>query len=319
MKENHFTFTADDGAKLFVYRWQPDFGFGKAVVHIAHGLAEHAGRYERLAETLTENGYVVFANDYRGHGKTAQQPEDVGHFADEDGWQRILKDIEELVRLERAEFPTHRVILIGHSLGSLVAQHLATRNLFDAVSMSGANGSVSPLARIGKLIAKIESWRLGKRGKSETINKLSFDAFNNAFKPNRTSFDWLSRDQTEVDKYIADQMCGFLCSNQLWLDLLGAMAEAAKPEFRARVPKQLPVYLFSGSLDPVNEQGRGSTALAEYYRSIGMEKVSYRIFTGARHETLNELNREEVTEHLIDWLNAIVKLLGMHAPSRAIQ
>lgn len=310
MKENHFTYTADDGAKLFVYRWLPDVGVGKAVVHIAHGLAEHAGRYERLAEVLTENGYVVFANDYRGHGKTTEQLEEIGHFADENGWQRILKDIEELVRLERNEFFGHRVILLGHSMGSLVAQHLATRNLFDAVAMSGANGTLSPLARIGKLIAKIESWRLGKRGKSDLINSLTFDAFNKPFQPNRTSFDWLTRDEAEVDKYIADPMCGFLCSTGLWLDLLGAMAEAARPEFRARVPKQMPIYLFSGSRDQVNNEGQGSTALAEYYRSIGMEKVSYRIFTGARHETLNELNREEVTEHLVDWMNAIVKILN---------
>lgn len=309
MKEQHFTFTADDGAKLFVYRWQPDIGIGKAVVHIAHGLAEHAGRYERLAEALTENGFVVFANDYRGHGKTASSAADIGHFADQHGWQRILKDIEELSRLERNEFFGHRVILFGHSLGSLVAQHLATRDLFDAVAMSGANGLVSPLARAGKLIAKIERWRLGKLGKSELINNLTFDAFNKPFRPNRTSFDWLSRDESEVDKYIADPMCGFLCSTQLWLDVVDAVTEAAKPEFRARVPKQLPIYLFSGSRDAANEEGRGSTALAEYYRSHGMEKVSYRIFTQARHETLNETNREEVTEHLVDWMNAIVKLL----------
>ncbi|MBL8189444.1 MAG: alpha/beta hydrolase [Acidobacteria bacterium] len=309
MKEQHFTFTADDGAKLFVYRWQPDVGFGKAVVHIAHGMAEHAGRYERLAETLTENGFVVFANDYRGHGKTASSSPDIGHFADQGGWQRILKDIEEIARLERNEFFGHRIILFGHSLGSLVAQHLATRDVFDAVAMSGANGLVSPLVHVGKLIAKIERWRLGKRGKSELINSLTFDAFNKPFRPNRTSFDWLSRDEAEVDKYIADPMCGFLCSTQLWLDVLDAITEAAKPEFRARVPKQLPMYLFSGSRDTANAEGRGSTALAEYYRSHGMEKVSYRIFPQARHETLNELNREEVTEHLVDWMNAIVKLL----------
>ncbi len=309
MKENHFTFTTDDGAKLFVYRWQPDVGIGKAVVHIAHGMAEHGGRYERLAETLTENGFVVFANDYRGHGKTAQSAVDVGHFGDQNGWQRILKDIEELVRLERNEFFGHRIILFGHSLGSLVAQHLATRDLFDAVAMSGANGLVTPLVHVGKLIAKIERWRLGKCGKSELINNLTFDAFNKPFRPNRTSFDWLSRDEAEVDKYIADSMCGFLCSTQLWLDVLDAVTDAAKPEFRARVPKQLPIYLFSGSRDTANGEGRGSTALAEYYRSHGLEKVSYRIFPQARHETLNELNREEVTEHLIDWMNAIVKLL----------
>lgn len=310
MKESHFTFTADDGAGLFVYRWLPEMGIGKAVIHIAHGLAEHAGRYERLAEPLTERGYVVIANDHRGHGKTAQSLKETGHFADEHGWARILKDIELLVRLERNDYFGHPVMLLGHSMGSLVAQHLAARDLFDAIAMSGPNGNLGPMVHAGKLIAKFERWRLGKCGKSETINKLSFEAFNNAFKPTRTAFDWLSRDEAEVDKYIADPMCGFLCSTQLWADLLDAMTEAARPEFRARVPKQLPIYLFSGSRDSANEEGRGCTALAEYYRSIGMEKVSYRIFTQARHETLNEINREEITEHLIDWFDAIVKLFN---------
>ncbi len=309
MKESHFTFTAGDGAKLFVYRWLPDVGVGKAVIHIAHGLAEHAGRYERLAEALTERDYLVFANDQRGHGKTAAAP-DIGHFADVDGWPRILKDVEQICQAAKNEYPDRPIILFGHSMGSLVAQHLTVRGLFDAVAMSGANGKVSPLVHIGKLLTRLERLRLGKRGKSELLNKLSFDAFNKAFKPNRTSFDWLSRDQAEVDKYIADPMCGFLCSTQLWVDMLDAITDAPKPEFRAKVPKQLPIYLFSGSCDSANQEGRGSTALAEYYRSMGLEKVSYRIFTQARHETLNELNREEVTEQLIDWLDAIVKLLN---------
>lgn len=310
MKESHFRFAADDGAKLFVYRWLPDVGFGKAVVHIAHGLAEHAGRYERLAEALTERGYVVFANDHRGHGKTAERLEDIGHFADENGWSRILHDIERIANSYSLDFPHHPIILFGHSMGSLVAQHLAVRGLFDAVAMSGANGNVGALVRAGKLITRFERSRLGRRGKSELLNKLSFDAFNKAFRPNRTSFDWLSRDEAEVDKYIADQMCGFLSSAQLWVDMLEAITEAARPEFRARIPKQLPVYLFSGSRDQANNEGRGTTALAEYYRSIGMEKISYRIFTEARHETLNEINRDEVTGHLLDWFDAIVRLLN---------
>ena len=310
MKENHFTFTADDGAKLFVYRWLPDVGAGKAVIHIAHGLAEHAARYERLAEALTERGYVVFANDQRGHGKTAGGLENIGHFADADGWARILKDIEQIVQHAKSDCPNGPMILFGHSMGSLVAQHLATWNLFDAVAMSGANGNVGGLVHLGKWITRLERWRLGRRGKSELLNKLSFEAFNKAFKPNRTSFDWLSRDEDEVDKYIADPMCGFLCSTQLWMDMLDAITEAANPEFRAKIPKQLPIYLFSGSRDSANEEGRGSTALAEYYRTIGLEKVSYRIFTQARHETLNEINRDEVTTHLIDWLDAIVKLFN---------
>lgn len=310
MKEHHFTFTADDGAGLFVYRWLPDIGLGRAVVHIAHGLAEHAGRYERLAETLTDRGYVVCANDQRGHGRTAGKLAATGHFADRDGWQRVLLDIEQIRRRAQQDYPQLPGVLFGHSMGSLIAQHLLYRapGLFDAVVMSGANGLVSPLVYTGKLIARLERWRLGKRGRSELINRLTFEAFNKAFAPPRTAFDWLSRDEAEVDKYIADPWCGFLCSTQLWVDVLGAITAAAKPAQRARIPRDLPIYLFSGSRDPVNDEGRGTTALAESYRAHGMKRVSYRIFPQARHETLNEINRAEVTEYLLDWLNAILKL-----------
>jgi alpha-beta hydrolase superfamily lysophospholipase len=314
MKENHFTFTADDGARLYVYRWLPDVGLGRAVVHIAHGLAEHAGRYERLAETLTDNGYVVIANDHRGHGRTAGTPEQAGHFADSDGWRRVLSDIEQLRARTQQDYPQLLGVLFGHSMGSLIAQHLLYRapRLFDAVVMSGANGLVSPLVHTGKLIARFERWRLGKSGKSELINGLTFDAFNKAFAPNRTAFDWLSRDEAEVDKYIADPWCGFLCSTQLWIDMLGAITEAARKDNRARIPHDIPIYLFSGSRDPVNAEGRGTTALAESYRASGMKSVSYRVFPQARHETLNEINRAEVTEYLLDWLNAILKLRHQH-------
>lgn len=310
MKEDHFTFTADDGARLFVYRWLPDVGIGRAVVHIAHGLAEHAGRYERLAETLTDHGYIIFANDQRGHGRTAGKLSATGHFADRDGWRRVLLDIEQLRIRAQQDYPHLPAVLFGHSMGSLIAQHLicGAPRLFDAVVMSGANGLVSPLVYTGKFIARVERWRLGKRGRSELINRLTFDAFNKAFAPNRTAFDWLSRDEAEVDKYIADPWCGFLCSTQLWVDMLGAITAAAKPEQRARIPRDLPIYLFSGSRDPVNDEGRGTTALAEHYRAHGMKSVSYRIFPQARHETLNEINRAEVTEYLLDWLNAILKL-----------
>src|SRR5436190_2132042 len=136
------------------------------------------------------------------------------------------------------------MILFGHSIGSLVAQHLATRNLFDAVAMSGANGNVSGLDHIGKWITRFERWRLGRRGKSELLSNLSFDAFNKAFKPNRTSFDWLSRDEDEVDKYIADPMCVFLCSTQLWMDMLDVLTEAVKSEFPGRVHKLVPCYMY---------------------------------------------------------------------------
>jgi alpha-beta hydrolase superfamily lysophospholipase len=311
MRDDHFTFVADDGAKIFVYRWRPDLGVGRAVVHIAHGLAEHGGRYERLAESLTNSGYVVCANDHRGHGRTAATQDDIGHLGDQGGWGRIVSDLGAVCREEKESHRGIPLILIGHSMGSLLAQHAiySYPDLFDAAAMSGANGIVSPIVRFGKVIAKFETLRLGKRGRSDLINQLTFETFNKAFKPNRTAFDWLSRDEAEVDKYIADPLCGFTASNQLWVDLIDATLVAARPENRARIRKDLPLYLFSGMEDQVNAEGRGCTALAESYRQIGLRNVSYKIYPRARHETLNEINRDEVTGHLIEWADAVVALL----------
>jgi alpha-beta hydrolase superfamily lysophospholipase len=311
MKDDHFTFAAPDGAEVFVYRWRPDIGVGKAVVHIAHGLAEHAGRYQRLAEALTGDGYLVCANDHRGHGRTARTVEDLGHFGDEDGWNRVAQDLATICRSEKAENNRAPLILFGHSMGSTLAQQAIYQHpdLFDAVAMSGANGVVSPAVHAGRVIARFERLRLGKRGRSDLINRLSFDNFNRAFKPNRTAFDWLSRDDAEVDKYIADPWCGFVASTQLWVEMLDAITEIASEENRAKIRRDLPIYLFSGMDDQVNDSGRGCTALAESYRRVGLKNVSYKIYPRARHETLNEINRDEVTGHLIEWLDAVVSLL----------
>jgi alpha-beta hydrolase superfamily lysophospholipase len=172
MRDDHFTFVADDGAKIFVYRWRPDLGVGRAVVHIAHGLAEHGGRYERLAESLTNSGYVVCANDHRGHGRTAATQDDIGHLGDQGGWGRIVSDLGAVCREEKESHRGIPLILIGHSMGSLLAQHAiySYPDLFDAAAMSGANGIVSPIVRFGKVIAKFETLRLGKRGRSDLIN-----------------------------------------------------------------------------------------------------------------------------------------------------
>src|SRR6185436_4914973 len=159
MKADHFTFTSDDWAKLFVYHWLPDnVDEVKAIVHIAHGLAEHAARYESVAAFLTANGYAVYANDHRGHGRTAQSPADLGHFAEADGWNRIAKDLVQMCAEEKQRYEGLPLILLGHSMGALLAQQLAYEQgeLFDAIAMSGPNGKVSGLAQVGKLITRFE-------------------------------------------------------------------------------------------------------------------------------------------------------------------
>jgi alpha-beta hydrolase superfamily lysophospholipase len=319
MRTDPFLFTADDWAQLFVHRWLPDDEDDtKAVIHIAHGLAEHGGRYERVARFLTDNGYAVYVNDHRGHGRTAQRPEELGHFADTDGWQRIATDLVQMCSEEKQKYEGLPLILLGHSLGAQLAQQMAYEqsDLFDAIAMSGPNGKVSGLVKVGKLIARFERLRLGKHGRSQLLNRLSFDAFNQAFAPNRTAFDWLSRDPKEVDQYIGDPLCGFVASTQTWIDILDAIPEIARPENQARIRKDLPLYLFAGHRDPVNEFGNGLEALVVAYRQQDVRSIRHKLYPDARHEVFNETNRAEVLNDLLDWLNLVVIQLGNKILSR---
>jgi alpha-beta hydrolase superfamily lysophospholipase len=309
MRSSDFTHQASDGKALFVYRFLPDEGTKvKAVVHISHGMAEHAARYARLAESLTAAGYAVYANDHRGHGKTASTDE-LGFFAKENGFARVVADLAELVAHEKKEHPGLPVVLFGHSMGSYMVQQF----LFDHGSelagavLSGSAGKPNLLASAGRLVARAERLRLGERGKSKLLGDLSFVAFNKQFAPTRTGFDWLSRDAAEVDKYVADPLCGFDVTTTLWVDVLDALGAIASPESQARIRKTLPIYVFSGSEDPVSEKTKTLEQLLGAYRLAGIRDVSHRFYPGARHETLNETNRDEVTKDLVTWLDAHVK------------
>ncbi|WP_437318430.1 lysophospholipase [Sorangium sp. So ce385] len=308
MPADTFTFQADDGRELFVYRWLPDDG-ARGIFHIAHGMSEHAGRYARLAHALSAAGWAVYANDHRGHGRTARERGELGFFASQGGFQRVVRDLAALIAREREEHPGLPVVLFGHSMGSsLVQEYLIERGgSIQGAVLSGSSGKPSPLVDAGRLLARAERRRLGERGKSQLLQSMSFDSFNKLFAPARTPFDWLSRDRAEVDGYMADPHCGFPATVSLWIDLLDALVEIARPERQARIPKELPVYVFSGSRDPVGGPLRGVTQMIEAYRAAGLRRVTQRIYPGGRHEMLNEINREEVVRDLLAWLDAEVK------------
>lgn len=312
MESTPFEFQADDGQTLFVHHWRPGDAARAAsprgIVHISHGMAEHAGRYAHVARALTEAGFVVYGNDHRGHGRTATRDEDVGFFAPERGWERVLRDLRQLFAHERSRHAGAPLVLLGHSMGSFLAQQLMYEDggMFRAVALSASSGKPEPLAAAGRLVARAEKLRLGARGRSKLLTALSFDAWNKAFAPNRTRFDWLSRDAAEVDKYAADPRCGFACTTQLWIDLLDALPELARRENQARVPKDLPVYVFAGGEDPVSNRTRGLAQLLDAYKHAGMRDVTHRFYAGARHETLNEVNRDEVIRDVLAWVGAKV-------------
>ncbi len=305
MRTDTFTFEADDGKALFVRRWLPEEGVTPvAVVHIAHGMAEHSARYARVAEALTGKGYAVYANDHRGHGKTAVEGE-LGWIGP-DGFRRVVTDLHELTDDEKAKNKGLPLFLFGHSMGSFFTQAfmIAHGSSLRGAILSASSGKPNLLATAGRLVARAERARKGARKPSTLLTKLSFDAFNKAFAPTRTDFDWLSRDPAEVDKYIADPLCGFPVSTQLWVDLLDGTADIARPEGQSRVPSDLPVLIFAGARDPVGENTKSLDQLLGAYARAGLRDVTHRYYEDGRHEMLNETNRDEVTQDLIAWLDA---------------
>lgn len=298
----------DDGTSIALYTWPRPAGPIRAAVQIAHGLAEHAGRYDRFAQVLTRAGYAVFASDHRGHGQTVASEHDLGHFADRDGFTRVVEDLYAVNRHVAAVLPHVGRVLFAHSFGSFAVQdYLATHgDSVVAVALSGTDAGRRFLARLGHLVARFERRRRGPRSTSALLQQLSFGSFNEPFAPTRTEFDWLSRDAAEVDKYVHDPRCGFATTTQSFVDLTAGLVRINGRAHRARVPKDLPIYVFAGAEDPVGRNGRGPSTLVAAYGRAGLRHVTLRLYPGARHETLNETNRSEVTSDLLDWLAANV-------------
>jgi len=304
MQASTFILDALDGVPLFVYRWLPQQA-PKAVVQIAHGWAEHAGRYSRVAEALCREGYAVYADDHRGHGRTAMTPADLGFFAESGGWNKCIDDLWQLNQRIAADHPRTPIVILGHSLGSFMVQQFICDhgNAIIAAVLSGSNGRPPATAPLGILLAHLERLRVGARGKSPLLQQLVFGAFNKRFSPARTPFDWLSRDPTEVDKYIADPLCGFDSQVQLFIDILRALPALSRSSRQACIPKTLPIYIFRGSRDPV---GENIDQLLTAYRAAGLQNVTYKLYPDGRHETLNEINRDEVMRDLIAWLDGVM-------------
>jgi len=306
---NTTRYTLGEAPTRVTHGWLPDTEV-RAVLHVAHGLGEHGARYARAAEPLVARGCAVYANDCRGHGETLSADEDTGFFAESDGWNVVLSDLHECVQYEQKAHPGVPFVLWGHSMGSLLAQeYLYTwGDALDAAVLSGASGAPTLIAKLGRYVARFERWRLGPRGRSSILESLSFGDFNKHFRPNRTGFDWLSRDEAEVDKYIADPWCGFPGTTQLWVDLLDAIPVLTSPANQAKIRKDLPIYLFSGSQDPVGGMGTSVRALVASYEAVGLTRVTLKLYEGGRHEMINETNREEVLADLVGWLEQTIGL-----------
>jgi alpha-beta hydrolase superfamily lysophospholipase len=295
---------AADGFDLATYRWEPE-GEPRALLQIVHGMAEHAARYEHVARAFTAAGFLVHAHDHRGHGGSIPEGDAPGHLGDEGGWGKLIGDAHARADALHAEHPTLPRAILAHSMGGYVAQGLLSEHPddADAWALSGSGGKPPAIAGAGRLLARAERLRLGKRGVSALVRKLTFEDFNASFE-GRTDFDWLSRDATEVDRYVADPLCGFDVTIETWVQLLDAMAGLTRSDRLARIPREKPIYVFGGGSDTSVQRGAGLRRLAEAYRRAGSRDVTLQIWPDARHEVLNETHRAEVIAHLLAWVRS---------------
>lgn len=304
MIQHDFIFSAPDGVEIFVYKWLPE-GHPKAIINIAHGMAETAARYERLARVLTNEGYAVYAEDHRGHGKTIKDPLHAGE-AGHDALNLMLADLHQVSQIAKNENPQVPLFLLGHSMGSFLAQGYIARwgKELNGVILSGTAGPANLLTAIGQLIARLEILRIGPNGKSRLLHNLSFGSYNKQFQPTRTDFDWLSRDNAEVDQYIADPFCGGFFPALFFYNLLKFWRQVNEPEAWRQIPVTLPIYFISGTKDPLGANTRGVQQLMDIYKKFGIKDVSFNFYEDGRHEMFNETNREVVFTDLINWLNS---------------
>jgi len=273
-----------------------------AIIFIVHGLAEHSARYVKLGKSLKENGYGCAAVDLPGHGKTAGEPDKCGEWP-KNGFdfciETVNKGIEQLI--EKYKKP---IILLGHSMGSFISLGYIEKygHKIKGCILSGTNDmQPSALLVAGKIVASIQSALKGSTHKSKLLDSMSFGSFNGHFKPNRTNFDWLSKDEKEVDKYVDDPYCGFISSVGLFKSFLSGLSSIYKENLISAIPNDLPIFIFAGGKDPVGNFGKGPLALGERLKSSGLLKINTKIYENARHECINELNNDEVLENVIEF------------------
>jgi alpha-beta hydrolase superfamily lysophospholipase len=286
MPTRHSTFSSADGRQITAYRWDPP-SQPTAAVQITHGMGEHARRYEHVAQVLTDAGYVVYAQDHRGHGASADA-DDLGNLGAA-GWTGLVDDIGQLGAVIRAEHADLPLILLGHSMGSFAVQQYVLDHEADV------NGVVlTGTAAIDLLEPALD-----------LDQPLDLAMFNTAFQPARTDYDWLSRDQAVVDAYVADPLCGFGIDTASAKTMFAGARRLADPGQVAKLRTDLPVYIAVGESDPVNGGLTLLHPLADRLRDAGLTDVTVVIYPGARHEILNETNSAEVIGSLIEWANRV--------------
>ena len=308
MVRNEFTFLSADGkTPIHAVEWLPESQV-RAVLQISHGVSEYILRYEPFAEYLTARGFAVVGHDHLGHGQSVAEGSARLYFGPKGSWNWVVDDIDQRRNLAKEKFPQVPYFLLGHSMGSFLARTYLIRypGAVDAVVIMGTGQMPPAVIAVGMAVAAEEARRVGEDQVSPLVDKLSFGAYNKRFAPNRTNFDWLSLNQDNVDRYIADPLCGGNATIGLFREMLGGLSFIAKPKNLKRMNLNIPVLFISGEMDPVGDCGKGVQRAYESFRKAGVRDVSLKLYPELRHEILNETCRETVYDDIYQWLAAKV-------------
>ncbi len=299
-----YSFLSSDGkTDIHVRCCTPDREI-KGVVQLAHGIAEHIRRYDGFMEYLASKGFVAVGNDHLGHGESFKGEENLGFFAEENGWEKVISDMKTLHDMTARTYPGLPYFLFGHSMGSFLARTYIIRfrtGLTGAV-ICGTGQQAGALVAAGKLLSGIEIKKNGAKYKSELLNNIAFGNYIKQFDETRTVADWLSRDPEIVDKYLEDPLCGFIPTAGLFRDMMGGIEFISKASNIGRINKELPVLFISGEKDPVGENGKGVIRAYKKFIAAGISDVTLKLYPDCRHEILNEYGKEEVMSDVGAWL-----------------
>ena len=302
LKDQYF----DSKTRIHVCRWEPE-GRPRAILQIVHGIAEYSARYDHFAQFLTKHGYLVIAEDHMGHGESMDDNTVQGYFSG--GWFAAVADTYYLLEQTKAEFPDVPYILFGHSMGSFMV-----RTILQEYPDSGISGCVicgtgwlpEAVVKTGLQLAKAICKKSGEKVPSEFLNKVVFAGYNKRVEHRKTTYDWLNRDEREVAAYLADSKCGFIPSAGLLRDMLIGILHIQKKANLKKMRSELPIYFIAGGDDPVGDYGKGVRKTSARFVASGMQDVSCKIYPLCRHEILNEINRSEVYEDVLEWAEMLI-------------
>ena len=296
----------DQDFKIFLRIWD-EVENPKAIVQIFHGMAEHSERYDDFAKYLNSKGFIVYADDHRGHGLSVKEGSVQGYIG-EDGFNRIVEDEKEISNLIRKSYKELPLYIFAHSFGSFIGQEYITKysKEIDGIILSGSSKQDGIDLKMGKVLASIQKLLFNETAKAKLIDKLSFGAYNSKVKNRKTNCDWLSRDEKEVNKYLEDEKCGFISPINFYNHMFNGLSKLYKLEKLNKIDKNLSILVISGDEDPVGKYGIGVRRLHQQYVDLGLKNSAIKLYEGGRHELLNETNKHEVYDFIYNWLREIL-------------